>query len=346
MASAHPGLRRIGQYWHYELRVNGHRLHGSTKATDLATAKKVLEAKRREALEGQYRIISRIPPLNDLFDEWLKNHQAVFSPKHIVPLECVYRKWLQPRFGTTKIDQIGVSGVDSLRSEAISSGRSPRYVNNMLKILNLLLNYAVRIGSIREVPIKIKMARIQKKPRPILPASRIQEFLAAVDEDAENPHVPVMIRVMVGLGLREGEVLGMRREWFDLINRTYTVGKAKGKEARVIPVPSWLWSAIHNMSQTRLSDWMFPAEDGKPHRSQFCKKTLRRVCARLGLGQITQHRIRATFASLHAQAGTPITEIQGMLGHKCVTTTMIYIETSLEAKRRAQDTLSQKLGLA
>jgi integrase len=155
-----------------------------------------------------------------------------------------------------------------------------------------------------------------------------------------------MIRVMVGLGLREGEVLGMRREWFDFNNRNYVVGKAKGKEARVIPVPSWLWAALHNMPQPQLNDLMFPAEDGKPHRSQFCKKTLKKVCEAMKLGNITQHRLRATFASLHAEAGTPITEIQGMLGHKNITTTMLYVETSLEAKRRAQDALGLKLGLA
>jgi hypothetical protein len=34
-----------------------------------------------------------------------------------------------------------------------------------------------------------------------------------------------------------------------------------------------------------------------------------------------------------------------MLGHKNIATTMIYVETSLDAKRKAQDTLSQKLGL-
>lgn len=45
------------------------------------------------------------------------------------------------------------------------------------------------------------------------------------------------------------------------------------------------------------------------------------------------------------QAGTPITEIQSMLGHKCITTTMIYIETGQEAKRKAQDALSERLGL-
>jgi integrase len=71
---------------------------------------------------------------------------------------------------------------------------------------------------------------------------------------------------------------------------------------------------------------------------------LKRICKRLGLGNVTQHRLRATFATLHAQESTPITEIKGMLGHKSITTTMIYIEQSLESKRKAQDTLSQKLG--
>jgi integrase len=65
----------------------------------------------------------------------------------------------------------------------------------------------------------------------------------------------------------------------------------------------------------------------------------------LGLGNVTQHRLRATFASLHAEAGTPVPEIQQMLGHKNIATTMIYVETSLEAKRKAQDNLGKRLGL-
>jgi len=138
----------------------------------------------------------------------------------------------------------------------------------------------------------------------------------------------------------------MRWEWFSPDQRTYTVGKAKGKEARVLPIPTWLWTSIHSMPKAILSAWVFPALDGKPHRNNFLHKPLTNASTKLGLGNLTQHRLRATFATLHAQACTPITEIQGMLGHKCITTTMIYIETSLEAKRKAQDALSQKLGLA
>lgn len=35
-----------------------------------------------------------------------------------------------------------------------------------------------------------------------------------------------------------------------------------------------------------LSEWVFPAADGKCHRPHYCKKVLQRVCKELGLGQV------------------------------------------------------------
>ncbi|MBK8793777.1 MAG: tyrosine-type recombinase/integrase [Holophaga sp.] len=115
---------------------------------------------------------------------------------------------------------------------------------------------------------------------------------------------------MLGLGIRESEALGMRWEWFSPGQRTYTVGKSKGKEARVIPVPDWLWKVIHSMPKT-LSEWVFPGEDGKLHHPHFCKRALQRISVDLGLGHVTQHRLRATFASLHAEAGIPSRKSRG-----------------------------------
>lgn len=345
MAQAPTGLKKVGPYWHYNLKINGQRAHGSTRASDLATAKKILEEKRRELLEGQHRIVSRVLTLRTLYEEWMRVHAAVYSEKHRVTVECIYRRWIDPCLGSRLIDQIQTNEVLRMRSGQLAKGCSPRYANNALQVLKLLLNFAVKLRHMKELPFDVEPLRIQKKPRVTVPAPRLSEFIAMVDEEARNPHVRVLLRVMTGLGLREGEALGMRWEWFDLVNRTYSVGKSKGREARVLPVPEWLWTAIHAMPMT-LSPWVFPAEDGKPHRSQFCKKVLRRVCEKLGLGNVTQHRLRATFATLHAEAGTPVTEIQGMLGHKDITTTMIYVEQSLGAKRKAQDMLSKQLGLA
>lgn len=135
----------------------------------------------------------------------------------------------------------------------------------------------------------------------------------------------------------------MRWQWFDAEQRTYVVGRAKGKEARVLPVPDWLWNAVQAMPKT-LGEWVFPASDGKPHRPNYCRRVLDTVAEELNLGRLTAHRLRASHASILAELGTPISEIQGCLGHKSVTTTMLYIEQSLENKRKAQDALSQKLG--
>lgn len=225
----------------------------------------------------------------------------------------------------------------------LEAGRSIPTANHFLRVVKLLWNHAVAGGFIDSIPFRVKPLRVQKKPRPTVPASRIPEFLSAIDARSHSPQIALLLKVMLGMGMRESEALGMRWEWFDVDQMTYTVGKAKGKEARVIPVPGWLWNAIHTMPKT-LSEWVFPSEDGTLHNPHFCRKVLQRVCEDLDLGKVTQHRLRATFASLHAEAGTPITEIQGMLGHKNIATTMIYVETSLDARRKAQDTLSQRLG--
>jgi len=346
MSLPHPGLQLKGRYWHYSLKVNGQRLHGSTRCTDLATARKVLEQKRRQLVEGQLTNKPRIMTVRELVNEWLTVNRATFSKSHLQTSECAMRLWALPIVGTLLLTQVTVQHAMELRARMLEKGCSGTYVNNTHRTLKAILNYGIRAKYITELPFRLPKLRVQQKPRAIVPATRFGAFLKAVDLAAKNPHVPVVLKVMVGLGIREAEALGMRWEWFDREQKTYTVGKAKGFEARVLPVPDWLWAVIHSMPKPRLSEWVFPAEDGKPHRAQFCKKALQRVCTKLDLGNVTQHRLRATFASLHAEAGTPLADIQGMLGHKSVTTTMIYIEQTLQAKRKAQDNLSQKLGLS
>lgn len=273
-----------------------------------------------------------MPTLVGIRRQWLKFHKPVHSAKHWTDVESVSRLWLLPNLGDKRMDRITQADVYRVRARMLRAGPAPVTVNDMLKILKLLVRFAVKLGHLDALPFRIEFLKVQRKPRPVLPAPRVTEFLAAMDREARNPQVRLMLRVMIGLGLRESEVRGMRWAWLDAEHRTYTVGQAKGKEARILPVPGWLWSALQDLAKSR-GPWVFPAADGKPHRAQVCKKPLGRVCAKLGLGHVTHHRLRATFASLHAQVGTPITEIQEMLGHKNLATTMIRnVSTTLRQK--------------
>ena len=100
MASPHPGLQRIGRYWHFNLSVNGQRSHGSTRCTDLATARKVLEQKRRALVEGQLGRPTRILTVRELVVEWLNINRATFSRVHLRTSECALRLWVLPVIGS------------------------------------------------------------------------------------------------------------------------------------------------------------------------------------------------------------------------------------------------------
>ena len=91
MGTKTQGLNKVGEYWHYTLRANGQRIHGSTRAKDLATARTVLEEKRKELLKGQMRIVSRIPTLKELYKEWEQVHRQVHSSKHRENVESTTR---------------------------------------------------------------------------------------------------------------------------------------------------------------------------------------------------------------------------------------------------------------
>lgn len=340
------GLAKLeGGAYYYCFRINGRQYKGSTRATDLTTARKVLEEKRKAVLCGKSATPAPIPSASELVKEWVAIHQATVSRQHVKSVQDVTRNWILPVLGRKPIDEASTAMVTAIRNSVLEKGLKPATANHVLRVVSLLWRHAIDAGHLEALPFKVKPIRLQKVPRPIVGAVRVQDFLAEVDRCTRNPQIPVVIRVLIGLGLRESEALGMRWEWFDSEHRTYTVGRAKGREARVLPVPKWLWEAIHSMPKS-ISEWVFPSvADGKPHRSQFCKKVLERVCKNLQMGRVTPHRLRATFASLHAETGTPLSEIQNMLGHKNIATTMIYVETSLEAKRKAQDALSLRLGL-
>lgn len=343
-----PGLtKRGGSVWHYDILVDGVRYQGSTRNTDLKTATLFLSQLRLDIARGRLALKDTRKQLllEEVHEEFLASKTASVSPLYIASVTAHWRIWLGPRLGKTPIDKIQAAQVDQLRNALLEAGRSQVFTNNVLVTLRTLLNFAVKRGRLRKA-IKVELLRVQRKPRPTVPASRVQEFLSTIDHVTRNPQVRVMVRVMLGLGCRSSEVAGMRWEWIDPEQRTYTVGHAKGKEARVLPVPSWLWDALHAMPKVTLSEWVFPTKSGGRHCPGFLRKPLMAAAKQLGLGNLTPHRLRATFASLHAEAGTPLSELQTMMGHKDYKTLWGYIEQTLDVKRRSQDALSQRLGLA
>lgn len=267
-----------------------------------------------------------IPVLKELIANWMEAHRPTHSVQHLKSVEHLSRNWIVPALGNTRIDRINTQAVLDLRRSILEKGRSPATANLVLRVVKLMLNFAIRLDLIEKIPFRVQQIRNQKPPRPTIPPNRMKEFLDAVDNRATNPQVATLIRLMVGLGLRESEALEARWKWLDPTQRTYTVGRSKTRTPRTIPVPSWLWSHILDMPKA-LSDFICPCPDGTAHRGQFTKITLARAAKDLRIIGITPHSLRRTFATLHAQAGTSLADLQGMMGHTSPVLTLLYPES-------------------
>ena len=153
----------------------------------MATAKLVLEEKRKELLKGQLRIVCRIPTLTELVKEWAQVHRQVHTPRHLKNVESHARIWLMPLLGTTRIDRVTTTDVLEVRNRVLEAGRSMTTANNLLRIIHLLFGYALKVNYLERLPFKVMPLRVQRKPRPVLAVNMVQTFLASVDRHTRNP---------------------------------------------------------------------------------------------------------------------------------------------------------------
>lgn len=308
-------------------------LHTTVKGQAEQLALQVLEAARLSA-SGKEPVVT----IGKLRDLWLAAHGPTASMGHWRNVST----WPAYDLEKVLVNRCSTELVEIARNRH-AEGRAPATVNAWLRTLNLLGGYAVKRGMIPAVPWRVTPIRVQKQPRRTLPAAKVKAWIEAAEATAFKSHrwqIGTALRLMIGLGLREQEALGARWEWLDWYRKSYTVGKAKGKEARVIPVPEWLLA------------WLEPAKAdlglilGEQRPSGFTRKAIAGANAAMGTPGISPHRLRGTFATLHSEDGTPVQVIQQLLGHKDASTTMLYLEAHQEVAEQQQAKVAERMGMS
>ena len=315
--------------------------------------------KRKEAearANGTY-----IPTVNEARQDWLQVNASEVGIGHWNNVN----KWDPHGIGDFKLDRLTTEVVQLARGKhrdgqgRISAKRADESVNGWMRILNLLVNFAIARNPLAKKAYDIAIPKAQKKPKKILPLDKVAPWLAAVDLHTRNPQVGTAARMMIGLGLRESEVLGARWEYVDWAARTYTPGRivegqfvTKGGEADALDMPAYLYDHLLALrGDTPRLGLILPwktLDDGTevPHPSSFTRAAMRAANKDVGTPGVTAHRVRGTFLTHHARKGLPPKELQALGRHKNFETTMGYYETSSEVRKKAQDDLAKEMGLA
>ena len=331
-------LTRRGQFWHYRFRFRGIEFSGSTKLTSHRDAKAYEDQFKARLALGEVGL-APFPTMRTAWDSWKAQAAGRVSQGHLDRAESAWRLHLAPTLANLRADQVTSDVVSLVRQKYLDGATKRKHggkartaagANTMLGYLRALLLFVKRQFPALRMP-DVPMPRPQEPVRSYVPRAGVRAFLAAVDRTS-NLHQSVAIRAMLFLGLREGEALSMRWEWFGPRLQTYTPGRTKGREALPLPVPAELRVFLHALGPADLG-LVLPAEDGKPHRAQFTRKAIQRA----GLKGLSPHRLRTSCATLLSQAGTPLKVVQRQLRHRDIRTTARYVEVGLADLIEASD---------
>ena len=351
-----------GTTYKFRYKQGGSEVYGDTGCTSLGAAREWLLAHRQGAAQRKVGILTadNVPTLKKAMELWKTATAGVVTEKYANQKIDRLTNHLGPEL-VLPIHRIDTEVVEKARQRYLCGswsgnghrnkveGRGVGGWNHLLRDLRALAGWAVKRGLIEAIPFRLTATKVQEDPASgvVIWPELAPAFLAEVDRlPVFRQDTRTAVRLMLFMGLREDEALISRWEWLDRRNMTYTVGDAKNRRARVIPVPQVLMDYIlaHHTKPKDGRGLILPADDkGNPHGEGLTTKLVHAAALAIGIQGMTPHRVRATFATAHFEAGTPLNQIQTMLGHENQATTLGYIVSRPQNLAASQDRLASVL---
>jgi site-specific recombinase XerD len=185
-----------------------------------------------------------------------------------------------------------------------------------------------------------------------LTADQSRTLLNAADIQTLKGHRDrAMLALMLGCGLRRGEVADLRIDHLQQREEHWVIADMVGKAAhiRTVPVPNWVKSAVDlwvtSASITEGRVFRCVSRKGSVWGEGITEKVIWHVvkatAARAGIPKLSPHDCRRTCARLCHAAGGELEQIQFLLGHVSVETTERY----LGCKQRLRSAVNDHIGL-
>jgi integrase len=237
--------------------------------------------------------------------------------------------------------------VQSFLNAKAASGLAPRTVLYLRSVLRRALTQAERWGLVtRNVAKLTEPPRIPKQEvRPLSP-QQVRQFLVAIEGD----RLEALYLVALGVGMRQGEILGLAWRDIDLETGTITVRQALQRIAgklelvepksatshRVVPAPRIVLEALraHRMRQLEARllagsrwhedrrDLVFTTSVGTPMDGVAVTRRFKSIVAAAGLPDQRFHDLRHACASLLLAQGVAPRVVMETLGHSQISLTL------------------------
>ena len=303
-------------------------------------------------------------------DHWLEHVVKVRTrPNTFARYESIVRLHIIPTIGSKRLNGLNVRDVQCAIEKMHAKGCGGRTLQIYRQVLSSALNRAIRDELIfRNVAQLVDLPKYEKKEVVVWTAKQAAQFLRT----AENDRWYVGYLMMLTYGLRRGEMAGLRwcdmdfdndclhiRQQINRIDGKLCAGAVKTRAGRrTLPLVTAIKSVLLEHAKTTgseparfdpnavpgIANTVLVTHDHTAIEPKALRVNFYRLIEQAGLPKITLHATRHIAATMLKNLNVPLKDVQLILGHANVSTTMeIYQHGDIEIHRQAIRAVEQAL---
>ncbi len=201
-------------------------------------------------------------------------------------------------------------------------------IDNVRRVLSSFFSWLEDEDYILKSPVR----RIHKvKTGKTVKETYSDEALEIMRDHAENIRDLALIDLLSSTGMRVGELVRLNREDIDFENRECIVFGKGDKERKVY---------FDARAKIHLQKYLAERTDDDPAlfvtllspynrlKISGVEIRLRELGRKLNIPKVHPHKFRRTLATMAIDKGMPIEQVQHLLGHQSIDTTMVYAQVS------------------
>ncbi|MFD7591358.1 tyrosine-type recombinase/integrase [Kitasatospora sp. NPDC059811] len=327
----------------------------------------------RAVLDGELRGVyeDRRVTVASFLRQWLAvKKEEELAPNTYAGYEACVERDLIPAFGHYRLPDLRPKHIARWIATQRKAKRGKTTVYRIVSTLHNALNHAVRSWGLRYNPAKHSVpARPRAAERSCWTPDEAAAFL---HHNAEHyaDQLADLFEVMLGTGMRRGEVLALHWSDVHLMDRKLYVrwtlaaidnGKIHLREPKTEAGRAWtslsprVMASLHRQAAIqmgahpdgRLEGLVFGRPGGTPLRPQWVLDQLRKRTGDLDLPKIGLHDLRHTAASIMIAEGIPVAVVSKTLRHATLATTInLYGHLFKDSADQAVNALARALDQA
>ncbi|MGB9637289.1 MAG: tyrosine-type recombinase/integrase [Microgenomates group bacterium] len=235
--------------------------------------------------------------------------------------------------GVSVINAVTEPLLEELKTDFEKKGYSPKSVSRKINALKSFFRF-LKEENLLEYNPAATLAHPKATNKPLRILTRL-EYRALRDACRGNIRISAIVELMLQTGMKIGEISNLTLK--DIKNDEIDIRPFESRPGRIVPLNKSAKEALQRYLAERpkcKTNFLFVTRTGKPLLVRNIRATVEKYLQEVGIKNVKLTDLRHTWAYYRLLAGTPITTVAKIAGHKRLTTTEKYLRLIEEKKEK------------